>query len=284
MIVGMAATADQDLTATSPSDRLADWELRTRPLIIAAAVLPLFGVFMKGPADAVVWIVAVGTWVVFLIDLLVHMRLAPGYLRTRTGVFDLVLVISTFPWYLVLGSDTAGVTQVLRLARLERIGKVVFSAPTVKRFASRLGRPVIYAAVMWFACSLIVTRAEGPENGFVNLGTGLWWGIVTLTTVGYGDLVPETTVGRVTASVLMVAGVALLGTVAASLASLFRMQDQEDPDVPTGPTAEDLAAAEAATGVVGADEVAALRRQLDDLGAELRTVRTLLEARSGDET
>ncbi|MFN8040428.1 MAG: ion transporter [Acidimicrobiales bacterium] len=281
------ATAPAEPT---PKEKLAAWEHRTRVLIIAAAVLPLFGAFTTGAPDALVYIVAYGSWVVFAADLVVHMRLAPGYLKTKAGLFDLFLVVSTFPWFLLFGADGAGFTQLFRLARLERIAKVAVSSPSIQRFVQRLGRPVTYAAVMLVTCSLIVTRAEGPANGFANFGDGMWWGIVTLTTVGYGDLVPETTVGRVTASVLMISGIALLGTVAASLASLFRMEDKQTepaegggapaPGAEVAPLAADGGGA---TVAVGAEDLAALQRQVADLHAELRSVRSLLEGRGTDE-
>lgn len=268
--VADAADGELDPPAPgSPAARLAGWEQRTRPLIIAAAVLPLVGAFAVSTApDAVVWAVAFGTWAVFLVDLVVHVRLSPGYLRTKAGWFDLFLVVTTFPWFLVGAGEASGFTQLLRLARLQRVAKVAVSTPSIRRFMERLGRPVLYAAVVWFTCSIIVYRVEGPENGFTSLPVGLWWGIVTLTTVGYGDLVPKTGVGRFVAALLMVAGVALLGTVAASLASLFRMEDKADEPADEG-TVEH----------VGSD-VAALRTQVDALHDELRTVRALLEARS----
>ena len=288
------APADDAPAAPTPKQRLAAWEHKTRVLIIAAAVLPLFGALTTGAPNAIVYLVAYGSWAVFVVDLVVHMRLAPGYLKTKAGLFDLFLVVSTFPWFLVFGADGAGFTQLFRLARLERIAKVAVSSPSIQRFVQRLGRPVTYAAVMLVTCSLIVTRAEGPANGFANFGDGMWWGIVTLTTVGYGDLVPETTVGRVTASVLMISGIALLGTVAASLASLFRMEDKRDepvegaataaaPAAGDGPaTAPADATAASAVVTVPADDLASLQRQVADLHAELRSVRSLLEARTAE--
>ena len=78
--------------------------------------------------------------------------------------------------------------------------------------------------------SAIVERAEHHKHGFETYGDSVWWAFVTLTTVGYGDLVPETRVGRVTAVFVMLTGVAMLGTVAASLASLFRAEDVAGED------------------------------------------------------
>jgi voltage-gated potassium channel len=57
----------------------------------------------------------------------------------------------------------------------------------------------------------------------------LWWGIVTVTTVGYGDIVPTTTTGRWVAVVIMVTGIAVLGVLAGSLASFFRLDNGQPP-------------------------------------------------------
>ena len=100
-----------------------------------------------------------------------------------------------------------------------------FKAPLIKRLIERLGKPFLYVAIMLVVSAAIVERAEHHKHGFETFGDSLWWGIVTMTTVGYGDLVPETRVGRITAVFVMLTGVALLGTVAASLASLFRAED-----------------------------------------------------------
>ena len=72
--------------------------------------------------------------------------------------------------------------------------------------------------------SLVAYYAEHPANpGFATVGDALWWGIVTLTTVGYGDIVPETPAGRFAAVTIMITGVAVLGLLAGSLASFFRL-------------------------------------------------------------
>ena len=84
--------------------RLAAWERRTRPLIIAAALIPLIGV-STGTTDfgLVGNLIEVACWVVFLVDLIVHMRLHPHYLGTGFGKFDLTVVVLTSPWYLLPG-------------------------------------------------------------------------------------------------------------------------------------------------------------------------------------
>ena len=70
--------------------------------------------------------------------------------------------------------------------------------------------------------------AEHPTNPeFATFGDAIWWATVTLTTVGYGDIVPITTAGRFDGAAIMFMGVALLGLLAGSLASFFGLQPEE---------------------------------------------------------
>jgi voltage-gated potassium channel len=230
--------------ALTNEERLARWERRSRPAIIASAVIPLVGVSTGQQTSALGIIIEIVSWVVFLVDLVVHMRLRPHYLRTGVGKFDFSVVVLTSPWYLLVG-DGGQFVALLRLARLARVAMIGFQTPLIKRLLARLGRPFLYVAIMLVLSAAIVERAEHHEHGFATFGDSLWWGIVTITTVGYGDLVPESRVGRITATALMFTGIALLGTVAASLASLFRAEDvageqtaQDDPDVEAAPPAD----------------------------------------------
>jgi len=64
-------------------------------------------------------------------------------------------------------------------------------------------------------------RARRPDASITTFGDSLWWTVTTISTVGYGDRYPVTVEGRIVAAVLMVAGIALLGVVTASIASWF---------------------------------------------------------------
>src|SRR5215470_11324844 len=99
----------------------------------------------------------------------------------------------------------------------------------------------------------------------------MWWGVVTLTTVGYGDIVPQTTAGRWAAVTIMVTGIAVLGLLAGSLASFFRLDNGKNGNgAPPAGEAENAAATagDAALQALAA-EVSALRHQVEALAARL---------------
>jgi voltage-gated potassium channel len=184
------------------------------------------------------------------------------------GRFDLSVVILTSPWYLIPGVDGGAFVTLLRLARLARVAMVGLKTPILKRTLERLGKPFLYVTIMLFVCAAIAMRAEDHKHGFATYGDALWWGVVTITTVGYGDIVPESRVGRVTAAILMITGVALLGTVAASLASLFRLEDKADEDAAEVAASAPAPPPDQVTLDVSA-ELRALREEVAALRAEL---------------
>lgn len=249
---------------------LALWEKRSRPFIIAAAIAPLVDISSaRAHSDLVSLTIAIISWLVFVVDLFVHLHYRRDYLRTGGGIFDLSIVVLTSPWYLIPGVGGAEIVALLRLARLARVAMIGFNTPMIRRTLDRLGRPMIYVVFSVLISALIVLRAEDGRNGFKDYGDSLWWAVVTITTVGYGNLVPGTEVGQITATILMFIGIALLGTVAASLASLFRMEDraEEGGDGVGGPIEDVVDKVESMVH----EELRALREEVSSLREELRS-------------
>jgi voltage-gated potassium channel len=249
---------------------LEHFDARFRLPIIVSATLPLIVAPESG--NVVSLVIGVVTWLVFLVDYVVHFRRVEHFGRTRFGRFDLLIVVATAPWFLLPGAHSGSFVVLLRLARL---GRVVMASPKSRELFQRLGRVGGVALGVLVTASLVAYYAEHPTNPeFATVGDALWWGIVTMTTVGYGDIVPKTPTGRWAAVVIMLTGVAVLGLLAGSLASFFRVEKRASPeDEPadgdtTGSTPDPTTALGALVTEVAAlrHQVALLSERISDLG------------------
>ncbi len=233
---------------------LSTWERKTEWPLAGSAVL--FAVVyawdvLAQPtgAGAIAARVVTGlVWLVFVVDYVIRLRLAPE--RKRWFIqhwFDFAMV--ALPMF-----------RPLRLLRLVTLFTILQrAADTALR-----GRVIVYAAlstvILVFLAGLAMLDAErsAPGASIVTFGNALWWAVVTMTTVGYGDYTPVTITGRLIATGMMIAGIALLGTVTATLASWLVQRIADNEEV-----------GEAAT-----------RKQMDELTDEVRALRLLLNQTS----
>ena len=140
-----------------------------------------------------------------------------SYARSFYGIIDLV---ATFPTYLALlipGAQTVLVIRVLRLLRVFRIFKMAAylqEAEELRRalWASRRKISVFLAAVITAVVIIgaVMYVLEGDESGFTSIPVGVYWAIVTLSTVGYGDVAPITPIGQMLAGVVMLLGFGII--------------------------------------------------------------------------
>lgn len=165
---------------------------------------------------------------VFLLDFVASLVRAEdrwGYM-VRWGWLDL---LSSIPAVGPLRLARAGrIVRILRVLRAVRLGRVLVRTLGRERAQAGLAGAAVLAIVVLLVASFAILEFErGPESNIRTGEDALWWGVATMTTVGYGDRYPVTTEGRVVGAALMVVGVGLLSVLTAFLASWF-LKPEED--------------------------------------------------------
>ena len=164
------------------------------------------------------------------------------YIFSFFGIVDLLSILPAFLALILTGSHYTMVIRVLRLLRVFRILKLTryLSQANFLLVALRGSRQKIVVFLLTVSTMVVIYGTlmyviEGPQNGFTSIPTGIYWAIVTMTTVGYGDLVPLTVLGKTLASLIMVTGYSIIavptGIFTAELASALR-QEQLQHDCP----------------------------------------------------
>ena len=149
------------------------------------------------------------------------------------GVIDLISILPTYLSVIFTGDQSLLIIRVFRLLRIFRVLKLrhYLSEAQVLREAmrgSRLKITVFLAAVLSLSivAGALMYLIEGPAAGFTSIPRGVYWAIVTMTTVGYGDIAPLTPAGQVGASCLMILGYAIIavptGIVSVEIAQQMR--------------------------------------------------------------
>lgn len=163
----------------------------------------------------------------FFADFMVRFRAAEDKWQfMRWGWIDLLASIPVSYFY---AGRLIRVVQIIRMMRAIKSLHIVWDM-LFRNKAKGIFVSVASATIMLLIFgSVVILMVEGPnpESTIDTAEEALWWAFVTVTTVGYGDYYPVTTLGRVVAGCLMVAGVGLFGSFAAYVGSLF-VVDQED--------------------------------------------------------
>jgi voltage-gated potassium channel len=208
------------LEADTPAGKAFDTALLVGVLISVVAVIlesdPVLRQRWSGTFQAVEWVFTLLFSLEYLLRLLcVDDRLA--YARSFFGLVDLLSIVPTYLGLLVSGAQVLLVVRALRLLRLFRVLKLGAYLQESELLWSALvaGRRKIAVFLLGMLTLVVLIGAllyviEGPSHGFRSIPVGIYWAVVTITTVGYGDVAPVTPLGRFLASVVMLIGYSIL--------------------------------------------------------------------------
>ena len=155
------------------------------------------------------------------------------YMATPYAITDLIAFLPELLWILLtpagVGDDVLIVLRVLRLARLVKLARFVPAfdvlGATVARAGTQLLTTLAMALALVYVSAVALYFIEGvggeQQDGFASIPRSLWWAIVTLTTVGYGDVYPVTALGRIFAAIISLAGIGVVALPAGVFASAF---------------------------------------------------------------
>lgn len=183
------------------------------------------------------WIFTLAFTVEYAVRLWV-VRTPVRYATSFLGIVDLLAILPTFLALLFPASVSLTVIRILRLLRIFRILKLVKysdEAGLLIQSLLRSRRKILIFVITLLTIAVIfgalMYLVEGPKHGFDSIPTGMYWAIVTMATVGYGDLSPATGIGRFLTSALIIIGYSIIvvptGIYSAELARNLRTQGRK---------------------------------------------------------
>ena len=148
---------------------------------------------------------------------LVSVRQPMRYALSFFGIVDLLAILPTYLSIFLPGTQYLLTIRVLRLIRVFRIFKLAsyvndanILVTALRSSRRKIGIFILSVMTMVIILGSSMYIIEGPENGFTNIPTSIYWAIVTLTTVGYGDISPHTALGKSFASLVMLLGYGII--------------------------------------------------------------------------
>ncbi|NNE56390.1 MAG: ion transporter [Flavobacteriales bacterium] len=158
--------------------------------------------------------------VLFTIEYVARISSSPEprrYVTSFMGIVDLLSLLPTYLGLFISGTSSLMIIRSIRLIRVFRVLKLTHFVGGANQIGNALynsrfkiivflGTVVCVTAIMGTLMYLV----EGPKNGFTSIPRSIYWAIVTVTTVGYGDIAPHTVLGQSLASLLMITGYAII--------------------------------------------------------------------------
>jgi voltage-gated potassium channel len=189
------------------------------------------------------WIFTIIFTIEYILRIL-SIRRPRKYVFSGLGIIDLLAIIPSYLSFLVAGSQSLLVLRALRLLRIFRIFRLVhfvsemrFLAVAIRSSTRKISIFILFVVNAVVILGSVIYLVEGQENGFTSIPQSVYWAIVTITTVGYGDIAPVTPLGKFIASFIMLLGYGIIavptGIVTTEMAIAARMTRQDSRGCPT---------------------------------------------------
>ena len=158
--------------------------------------------------------------IIFTVEYLLRIYSSPKpfkYIFSFFGIVDLLSIIPTYLSLIIVGTQYFLVIRILRLLRIARIFKLTRfineGEVLSKALRASLAKILVFLGVVLVIVLIVGSLMyviEGAKSGFTSIPKSIYWAIVTLTTVGYGDIAPTTTLGQILASMIMIMGYGII--------------------------------------------------------------------------
>lgn len=205
--------------------RAAQWRKRTAvPTLVLSLIYtitfisPIYFYPLSHSLDTFCQVINYGVWIYFVIDYSIQLFLSSSKSKFfKTHIGELLLVIVPF----------------FRPLRALRALLFTTSASFRNRSAYLRSLPTLIAAttflmIVIMGAAVLDVERNVPESHIKSAGDALWWGLITVTTIGYGDVYPITAEGRLVAAVLIIFGIAMISTLTASFAAWMLSHQSEN--------------------------------------------------------
>ncbi len=185
-------------------------------IVVMLESIPSFDEKFHGFLNVSEWIVTILFTIEYILRI-VCIKSPKRYIFSFFGIIDFLSTIPKYLSFFIVGSQYITAFRALRLLRVFRILKLVrFIGESnnllraLKASRTKIFIFVFFILVVSVLLGTIMYLVEGPEHGFNSIPHSVYWTIVTLTTVGYGDISPETGLGQIIATIIMIVGYGII--------------------------------------------------------------------------
>jgi len=206
-------------------------------LTVMLESIPTLGAELRGALYVVEWVITVLFTLEYVLRLYVSLK-PLRYARSFFGVVDLLSILPTYLDLLIPGAHYLALLRVLRVLRIFRvlklaryIGESNVLIHAMRASARKIAVFIFAVVVLVLILGSLMYLIEGAEHGFSSIPKSVYWAIVTLTTVGYGDISPQTPMGQFFASIIMITG---YGIIAVPTAIVTAEMTNPSPDDAAG--------------------------------------------------